>query len=169
MVQISLVVAVAENGIIGSLGDMPWQLSTDLKRFKEVTLGKPMIMGRKTFEAIGRPLPGRTSIIVTRDKTWQSEGVVPVQNIESAILLATEVAQSSGQTEICVVGGGEIYKQTIGQADILHFTRVHASPEGDTKFPDISLQDWDEIDTKHVEAGERDSVATTYYHYRRKS
>lgn len=107
-VRISIVVAVAENGIIGADGDMPWQLSTDLKRFKALTLGKPMIMGRKTFEAIGKPLPGRTSIVVTQDKSWQAAGVVPVQSLEAAIELANEIALAAGVDELCVVGGGNL-------------------------------------------------------------
>ena len=136
-IRISIVVAVAENGVIGLEGDMPWHLSTDLKRFKDLTLGKPMIMGRKTFMAIGQALPGRTSIVITRDKSWQAEGVVPVHSLQTAFELAEQIAQSDGVDELCIVGGGEIYRQSIEHADVIHLTQVHAQPTGDTVFPTI--------------------------------
>lgn len=166
-VRISIVVAVAENDVIGFDGDMPWQLSTDLKRFKALTIGKPMIMGRKTFAAIGSVLPGRTSIVVTRDTSWQAEGVVPVHSIETAIEVAKEIAASSGVEEICIVGGGNIYQQCIDIADVIHLTRVHATPTGDTVFPNIDPQKWDEISREEVPAGEKDTAETTYIVYKR--
>lgn len=165
--QVSIVVAVAQNNVIGSQGDMPWQLSTDLKRFKELTMGKPMIMGRKTFQAIGTALPGRTSIVVTRDAKWQAEGVVPVPSIESALALAREVATASKVDEICIVGGGEIYRQSIEHADVLHITQVQAQPQGDTVFPEVDPQIWQETHREEVPKGEKDSAATTYLVYRR--
>ena len=168
-IRVSIVVAVAENGVIGMEGDMPWQLSTDLKRFKALTIGKPMIMGRKTFMAIGSPLPGRTSIVITRDKTWQAEGVVPVHSLESAISVAKEIAQASEQYEICIVGGGEIYRQSIDLADVIHITRVHASPKGDTLFPEIDPNIWEEVYREHVPCGEKDTADTTYLVYERKA
>ncbi|MCJ8307538.1 MAG: dihydrofolate reductase [Rhizobiaceae bacterium] len=167
-IQISIVVAVAENDVIGFDGDMPWQLSTDLKRFKALTIGKPMIMGRKTFAAIGSALPGRTSIVITRDTEWQAEGVVPVHSIETAIALAKEVAQSQGGDEICIVGGGNIYQQSIDMADVIHLTRVHATPTGDTVFPKIDSQKWQEVSREEVPAGEKDTAETTYIVYQRR-
>lgn len=168
-VKIVMVVAVARNNVIGSSGDMPWRLSTDLKRFKALTLGKPMIMGRKTFESIGKPLPGRTSIVVTRDKQWQSEGVVPVQSLESALDLAREIAATNAVQEICVVGGGEIYRQALEQADILHVTRVHAEPQGDTVFPDIDEAIWVETFREDIHKGEKDTAETTYLIFKRRN
>ena len=167
-IKIVIVVAAAENNVIGSDGDMPWQLSTDLKRFKALTLGKPMIMGRKTFEAIGKPLPGRTSIVVTRDKDWQSPGVVPASSIETALEVAREIAVASDVEEIAVVGGGEIYRQALDFAQIVYLTRVHAQPLGDTLFPVLEASVWEEMYREDVPAGERDSAATTYLVYQRK-
>jgi len=168
-IRVSIVVAVAENGVIGLEGDMPWQLSTDLKRFKALTLGKPMIMGRKTFMAIGQALPGRTSIVITRDKTWQAEGVVPVHSLEMAFSVAKEVAQAAGQNEVCIVGGGEIYQQSFDSADVIHVTQVHATPTGDTVFPDIDPAVWREISREHVPSGEKDTAETTYIVYERRA
>ncbi|NKB51397.1 MAG: diacylglycerol kinase [Rhizobiaceae bacterium] len=168
-IRVSIVVAVAENGVIGLEGDMPWQLSTDLKRFKALTLGKPMIMGRKTFIAIGQALPGRTSIVITRDKSWQAEGVVPVHSLETAFSVAKEVALASGQDEVCVVGGGDIYRQSVDFADVIHLTQVHASPTGDTVFPDLDPAIWQEISRQQVPCGEKDTAETTYIIYQRKA
>ena len=167
MVKMSLIVAVAENGVIGADGDMPWKLSTDLKRFKSLTMGKPMVMGRKTFESIGKPLPGRTMIVVTRDRQWQSPGVVVVNSVSDAIAVAEKIASAEGQNEICVIGGGEIYRQTMPTADVLHYTIVHAAPVGDTKFPDIDRDQWKEEMREEIPYGERDSAATTYVVYSR--
>ncbi len=166
--RVSIVVAVAQNNVIGSKGDMPWQLSTDLKRFKDLTMGRSMIMGRKTFQAIGFALPGRTSIVVTRDSQWQAEGAVPVASIEAALKVANEVASASDVEEICVVGGGEIYRQSIGFADILHITEVHAEPVGDTVFPDIDPKVWEQTHQEEIPKGERDSAETTYRVYQRR-
>jgi len=167
MIETSLVVAVAENGVIGNDGDMPWHLSTDLKRFKALTLGKPMIMGRKTFEAIGKALPGRTTIVVTRDKTWQAKGGVVVTSLEAAVDLAREIARSDGTDQICIVGGGQIYAQALPNADVLHVTEVHARPEGDTVFPKIDAAEWAVHSREKFDAGEKDTAATTYTVYRR--
>ncbi|MFD0917627.1 dihydrofolate reductase [Pseudahrensia aquimaris] len=168
MVDVSIVVAAAENGVIGADGDMPWRLSTDLQRFKKLTLGKPMIMGRKTFDSIGKALPGRTSIVVTRDSEWQAEGVVAVGSLDKAFDLALEIANADGVDELCVVGGGQIYAQAMDRADVLHVTTVHASPQGDTVFPAIDLAVWQAVHEEPVPAGEKDSATTTYRVYRRK-
>ncbi|MGI9366411.1 MAG: dihydrofolate reductase [Rhizobiaceae bacterium] len=167
-IDISIIVAAAENNVIGSDGDMPWHLSTDLKRFRELTMGKPMIMGRKTFAAIGKPLPGRTSIVVTRDSTWQSEGVLPVDSLETAIVLAKQIAADSGVDRICIVGGGEIYRQSIEIADLLYLTRVHAEPGGDTVFPIVDPEVWLETGREVVPAGEKDTFDTSFIDYERR-
>lgn len=167
-IDIAIIVAAAENNVIGSDGDMPWHLSTDLKRFKELTMGKPMIMGRKTFAAIGKPLPGRTSIVVTRDKTWQSEGVVPVQSVEAAIALAKQIAVDSGVDQVCIVGGGEIYRQSMDLADFLYLTRVHAKPKGDTVFPAVDPDIWLETGRESIPAGEKDTFETSFIVYERR-
>jgi len=164
-----IVVATAENNVIGANGDMPWRLSTDLKRFKAVTLGKPMIMGRKTFESIGKPLPGRTSIVVTRDTQWQSPGVVVAQSTEQALQVAEQIAIADKVDAICVVGGGQIYAQTIDIADVLHITRVQAQPEGDTVFPNIDPNIWEEVSREDFPAGEQDTSPTTYLVYQKRA
>ncbi|EFL90777.1 dihydrofolate reductase [Ahrensia sp. R2A130] len=166
--RVSIVVAAAENGIIGADGDMPWRLSSDLKRFKALTIGKPMIMGRKTFASIGKALPGRTSIVVTRDRNYQAEGAVVVSDLDQAFDLAREVAFASQADEIAIIGGGQIYAQTLERADIVHLTTVHADPEGDTSFPTLDPQEWSVDHEETVPAGPSDSEPTTYRIYERK-
>ncbi len=163
----AIVVAVADNGVIGHDGAMPWHLSTDLKRFRDLTMGKPMIMGRKTFESIGRALPGRTSIVVTRNRDWQAEGAVPVGSVENAMEVATRLAEASDVDEACVIGGGEIFRQTISRADVLYVTHVHAEPEGNAWFPEIDPRQWREISRQEIPKGEKDSAATSYVVYHR--
>ena len=155
--------AVAENGIIGADGDMPWRLSSDLKRFKAGTMGRPVVMGRKTFESIGKPLPGRLNIVVTRDRTWARDGVETAGSLDDAIRLATVRARCmAGVDEIAIIGGGEIYAQAIGRADRLHITHVLAAVEGDTRFPEIDPSVWKAVECEDVPAAERDSHATRH-------
>lgn len=155
--------AVAENGIIGADGDMPWRLSSDLKRFKAGTMGKPVVMGRKTFESIGRPLPGRLNIVVTRDRTWSRDGVETTGSLDDAVRLATVRARCmTGADEIAIIGGGEIYAQAIDRADRLHITHVLAEVDGDTRFPAIDPSVWKAVACEDVPAGERDSHATRH-------
>lgn len=161
--------AVAENGIIGTDGGLPWRLSSDLKRFKAGTMGRPIIMGRKTFEGIGKPLPGRLNIVVTRDRGWSHEGVEAVGSLQDAITLATVRGRCmAGVEEIAVIGGGEIYAQAMPIADRLCITHVLAEPAGDTRFPAIDPAVWTATDCEDVPAGERDSHATRYCVYERK-
>ncbi|MFH1793601.1 MAG: dihydrofolate reductase [Pseudomonadota bacterium] len=161
--------AVAENGIIGTDGGLPWRLSSDLKRFKAGTMGRPIIMGRKTFEGIGKPLPGRLNIVVTRDRGWSRDGVEAAGSLQDAITLATVRGRCmAGVEEIAVIGGGEIYGQAMPIADRLCITHVLAEPTGDTKFPAIDPAVWTATDCEDVPAGERDSHATRYCVYERK-
>ncbi|SMH46241.1 dihydrofolate reductase [Mesorhizobium australicum] len=161
--------AVAENGVIGADGGLPWRLSSDLKRFKAGTMGRPVIMGRKTFEGIGKPLPGRLNIVVTRDRGWSHEGVETAGSLDEAIRLATARARCmTGVDEIAVIGGGEIYAQALPLADRLHITHVLAEPAGDTRFPAIDASVWTAKTCEDVPAGERDSHATRYCVYERK-
>ncbi|MCR9176446.1 MAG: dihydrofolate reductase [Alphaproteobacteria bacterium] len=138
---IVLVAALARNRVIGANGDMPWHLPADLKRFKAITLGKPMVMGRKTFEAIGRPLPGRRTIVVTRDPNWRADGVEVASDLGTAITLAAETAPE----EIIVAGGGQIYDQAIGLAAQLRLTWIDLDPTGDAVFPKVDPAVWQEI------------------------
>jgi dihydrofolate reductase len=163
-----IVVAVSRNGIIGRDGDMPWRLSTDLKRFKALTSGKPVIMGRKTFQSIGKPLPGRANIVVSRAADFAPELVTVANSLEQAITLAKALAVAAGVDEICIIGGGEIYRQAMLTADMLHVTHVEGDVEGDTSFPEINPAVWIAEQEIFVPAGERDSLATRFVTYRRR-
>jgi dihydrofolate reductase len=164
---IAIVAAVAENGVIGNGGAMPWRLSSDLRRFKALTLGKPVVMGRKTFDSIGKPLPGRTNVVVSRRADYAAEGIVVVPDLETALRRAAAVA-STGADEVMVIGGGEIYRATIGRADRLYITHVEASPDGDVHFPTIDPATWTAVSSETVPRGEKDSAATTFVVYERR-
>ncbi|MEX3010038.1 dihydrofolate reductase [Hoeflea sp. TYP-13] len=165
---ITIVVAMARNGIIGRDGDMPWHLSTDLKRFKAITLGKPVVMGRKTFQSIGRPLPGRKNIVVTRDAAFSANGIETFATLDDAVTFARTCAIADGLREICILGGGEIYRQMLPLADCLHVTHVDCEPDGDTVFPEIDERIWEKESEELVPAGEKDTAASRYAVYRRK-
>lgn len=167
--QVGIYVAVAENGVIGRDNGLPWRLSSDLKRFKAGTMGKPIVMGRKTFESIGKPLPGRLNIVVTRDRAFRAEGAEVAGSLEEALTLARIRGRCmAGADEICVVGGGEIYRQAMPLADRLHVTHVLAAPEGDAHFPEIDPATWRLVSSQDVPAGDRDSHATRYAVYERR-
>ena len=162
-----LVAAVADNGVIGLANGLPWRLSTDMKRFKALTLGKPMVMGRKTFDSIGKALPGRVTIVVTRSRDFAADGVRVAHTLADALALAREVAGESGTGEIIIAGGGDIYAQAMPLADRLYITHVHAAPDGDTHFPAISPDEWALLEATEVPVGERDSVASRFAIYDR--
>lgn len=165
---LSIVVAIAQNGVIGADGGLPWKLSSDLKRFKRDTMGKPIIMGRKTWESIGKPLPGRPNIVVTRQKSYPAPGADVVSNLDEAILLAENRITALGlQPEICLIGGGELYKAGITMADRLYVTHVMAEPDGDTFFPEIRPEEWQAISRESFPAGEKDTAETLYVVYER--
>ncbi len=150
---IVLIAAVARNGVIGGNNQLLWRLSSDLKRFKALTWGKPVIMGRKTFESIGKPLPGREIIVVTRDRSFHAAGVRIAHSLEEAIELAELSAPSLDAYEIIVAGGGEIYAQAISMADRLEITHVDCAPEGDSFFPTIDPARWTVVSRIENEAG----------------
>ena len=133
--EVFLVVAVADNGVIGNAGAMPWHLTADLRRFKALTMGKPIVMGRKTFESLPGVLPGRRHIVLTRDRRWAEDGAEVVRSPEEALALANTA-------HVAVVGGAEIYEQFLPRADRIEWTEVHARPEGDTRFPAFERNDW---------------------------
>lgn len=167
--QIAIYVAIAENGVIGRDNGLPWRLSTDLKRFKATTMGKPIIMGRKTWESIGRPLPGRASIVVTRDANFRAEGADVVTSLEDGITLATARGRCMpGADEACVIGGGEIYRQALTFADRLYVTHVLAEIDGDTLFPPIDAAVWEAVSTETYPASDKDTHATRYTVYERR-
>jgi dihydrofolate reductase len=167
--QIAIYVAIAENGVIGRDNGLPWRLSTDLKRFKATTMGKPIIMGRKTWESIGRPLPGRASIVVTRDANFRAEGADVVTSLEDGITLAAVRGRCMpGADEACVIGGGEIYRQALALADRLYVTHVLADIDGDTHFPPIDPAVWAAVNTETYPASDKDTHATRYTVYERR-
>jgi len=167
--KVTIVVAVSANGVIGRDGGLPWHLPTDLKRFKALTLGKPVIMGRKTWASIGRPLPGRPNIVISRDPDFRAEGATAVASLDEAITLARQQARALGVEEVCVIGGGEIYRQAMRAADILHITQVSAEVDGDTRFPPVDPGIFEKIVDEPLPQGEKDSHAMRFSTWRRKS
>ncbi|MEZ5502124.1 MAG: dihydrofolate reductase [Halioglobus sp.] len=144
MTGLAIIVAVAENGVIGRDNALPWHLSEDLRHFKRVTMGKPVIMGRKTFQSIGRPLPGRANIVITRNPDFRAEGTSIVASLEEALELSGQLAMIDGAAESVVIGGARIYELAIPLADRLYVTEVHASVEGDAVLPPIDWTRWRE-------------------------
>lgn len=138
-VSLALIVAVADNAVIGRGNDLPWHLPDDLKYFKRVTMGKPLIMGRKTFESIGRPLPGRANLVLSRDPDWQAEGVQVGDDPQHLLAIARQHAEQSGVDEVMVIGGAGVYASLLPLVERLYVTRVHAEIDGDVYFP---LRDW---------------------------
>jgi dihydrofolate reductase len=152
--KLALIVAMAKNHVIGINNNLPWHLSEDLKYFKRVTMGKPIIMGRKTFESIGKPLPGRTNIVVTRNANYQVEGVKVVHSLKAAMELCESIAVIDGCEEAMVIGGAELYQQALPLADYLYLTEVHAEVEGDAFFREFDRSDWQEIARENFRAFE---------------
>jgi dihydrofolate reductase len=165
--MISLIVAAAENGVIGRQGQLPWRLPADLQHFKALTLGHPIVMGRRTFESIGRALPGRTNIVVTGQPAWPAPaGVLRANSMPEALALA---AQQPGGEEVCIIGGGEIYRQALPSVDVVHLTEVHTSvPDGDAFFLPLSPTEWrEETRTRHA-ADAQHAVAYSFVTLRRR-
>ncbi len=158
ILKISIIAAVAENGVIGKRGDIPWYLPSDFAFFKSVTIGKPIIMGRKTFDSIGRPLPKRTNIIVSKQKDYQPDGVIVIDSLEGAIEKAIKIAKADKIDEIMIIGGANIYQQAIGLADRLYISHVALSPEGDSLFPKINPKEFRLLDQLKVKKSEKDSA-----------
>jgi len=167
--QIVLIVAIAENGVIGAGGTIPWRLKSDMQRFKALTLDKPVVMGRKTFASIGKPLPKRTNIVVTRDKDFRAAGAIVANSSADAREIAIGDALRRFATEIAVIGGAEIYAQWMDSADRLEITEVHARPEGDTRFAEIDAKAWEEAARVRNPAGPDDSAEFSYVTYRRRN
>jgi len=165
--EIVLMVAVAENGVIGSKGTIPWRVKSDVLRLKAMTMGKPVVMGRKTFESLPRRLPGRTNIVVTRDPNYRAAGAVVTSSFADARAIALGDALRRSATEVAVIGGAEIYAQWMDKADRLEMTEVHAAIEGDTRFPAIDPGQWQEVARVRNPAGPDDSVDFSYVTYRR--
>jgi len=165
--KLSLIVAVSENNVIGRSGDLPWHLSADLQRFKKITMGHPMLMGRKTWESIGRPLPGRASIVISRQADYATghEEVPVAVNLDEALSLARQVAE--GVDEVFVIGGANFYEMAFPCADRLLLTRVHAEVEGDVHFPEIDWDEWRMTEETHHGADDKNEFPHTYQVFER--
>ena len=157
--HISIIAAMGRNRAIGYKNTLPWRLPADLQRFKQLTLGHHILMGRKTYESIGRPLPGRTSIIITRQPNFQAEGCLIAHSLDEAITLA----QSRGEQEVFIIGGAEIYAQALSIADRMYLTLVDAEPEADAFFPEFDENLWEKIDEKFALADEKNLYAAEYF------
>jgi dihydrofolate reductase len=143
--SVVLVVAAARNGIIGADGGLPWRLKSDLRRFRKLTMGKPVIMGRKTYESIGRPLDGRDNIVISTRPDFAPTGVIVVRSFDAALEVARGLSQGTGAGEICVIGGGVVFREALAVADRILLTEVLAEPRGDVSFPALAPADWMEI------------------------
>jgi dihydrofolate reductase len=161
--RLSLIVAASENGCIGRDGDLPWRLPEDLKRFKQVTMGKPIIMGRKTYESIGRPLPGRTNIVVTRQPGYAAPGC----EVAGSLADALDAARATGTDEVFIIGGASLYADALSQADTLYLTRVHAAVEGDVYLPPVPWETFELSASEAHPADERHAHAFTFETWRR--
>lgn len=166
--EIVFVVAVADNGVIGLDNALPWRLKSDLQRLKAMTLGKPVVMGRKTFASIGRPLPGRTNIVVTRDSNFKVDGVVVAASLDVAHTMATDDALRRNVTEIMVLGGADIFAQWMDIADRLEVTEVHAQPKGDTRLSPIDMAEWEEAARERHAKADGETADYSYVTYRRR-
>jgi len=167
-IRVALMVAVAANGVIGRDNALPWHLPEDLRHFRRTTLGKPVVMGRKTFESIGRPLPGRPNIVVTGTPGWQVEGVTVTDSVPAALELARELARAEGVDELVVIGGATIYAAALPLAQRLYVTEVHADVEGDTWFPPVDRADWQEIQREELPASEDNPYAYAFVCFERR-
>ena len=160
--RIALFVAIADNGVIGRDGGLPWRLSSDLKQFRRLTMGKPLIMGRKTFASLGKPLDGRDNIVVTRDQGFEAQGVIVVHSLDGAVSRARECAAGRGVHEIVVMGGAAIYREALAIADRIYLTRVNAAVPGDVRFPPMDWSKWRTVSCESYEKGPKDDFDFTF-------
>ena len=162
--RLSIIAALSSNNVIGRNNDIPWRQSTDLKRLKALTMGHHLIMGRKTYESVGRPLPGRTTVVITRQSDYAPEGVTVVQTLEDAL----RVAREAGDVEPFIAGGAEIFALAMHRADRMYLTRVHADIEGDTFFPEFDdVSEWHLTDAEHCDADEKNEHPFSFLTYDR--
>jgi dihydrofolate reductase len=165
--KLSLIAAVADNGVIGRDNKLPWYLPQDLRYFRAVTMGKPVVMGRRTWESMNRPLPGRTNIVITRQAGYQAEGAYVVADLDSAVTLAERVGLADGVEEVMVIGGAEIYRMALPGADRLYLTEVHTEVTGDVFFPAWDRSAWAEVSREDVPPRDSDAPAYSFVVYER--
>ena len=160
-VKVSLIAAVAENGVIGKDGKLPWHIRSEFQYFRNTTVGRPIVMGRKSFESLGKPLPKRANIIVTRDKGFAVEGAIVTHSLEEGINIARGIAEKDGVDELFIGGGSEIYRLSLPGADRLYLTEVHMKPQGDTLFPAFDREEWQEVKREFHKAKEGETADYT--------
>lgn len=154
--RVSAVVAASDNNVIGKDGGLPWHVSSDLKLFKEITMGKPVIMGRRTWESLPKqPLPGRRNIVITRNPDYAAEGADVAGSIHEAL------AMCEGEPEVSIIGGGQVYEQAMDRTDRIYLTRIHLTVDGDTFLPELPENEWQQVERREFEKGERDDAAFT--------
>ena len=163
-----MIAGVAENGVIGSDQTIPWRVPSDMAFFKKTTMGKPIVMGRKQFETVGKPLPGRTNIVITRQRDYRPEGVLVFHDIDAALDRARAIAEADGVDEIMIIGGGELYAQLIDRAERLYITHIDLSPEGDVRFPAIAPEQWTVVDLPEVTPSPKDEATYRVKVYERR-
>lgn len=167
-IKIAMIAGVAENGVIGNDQTIPWRVPSDMAFFKKTTMGKPIVMGRKQFDTLGKPLPGRANIVVTRQQGYQREGAEVFHDIEAAIERARAIAAADGVDEIMIIGGGELYAQLIDRADRLYITHIDLAPEGDVRFPAIAGEQWAVVDLPEVAPSPKDEATYRVKVYERR-
>lgn len=165
---VCLIAAISENGVIGREGVLPWRLSTDLQRFRALTLGNPIIMGRKTWDSLGHALPGRTNIVMTHNRAFVAEGAVVVHSLSEACSIAEEAASQNGADRIFIIGGSEIFRQGLAISDKIFLTEVLVSVEGDCFFPVFDKEEWTISETQNIPQGEKDDHETRFVVYERR-
>ncbi|QMV01374.1 diacylglycerol kinase [Devosia sp. D6-9] len=168
-IKTAMIAAVGSNGVIGAGNAMPWRLPSDFAHFKRTTMGKPLIMGRKTFESIGKALPGRINIVVTRQKGYQPDGVLVIDSLDAAIDHARTIAEAEGVDEVFIGGGGELYREAMPLADRLYITEVDLAPQGDTVFPSIDHNVWVVVDEPEVPLTGKDTASFRVKVYERRA
>ncbi|MEO0811030.1 MAG: dihydrofolate reductase [Pseudomonadota bacterium] len=162
-IKLAFIVAVAENGAIGWRGTLPWHMPSDLRQFRRITLGKPVIMGRKTFQSIGKPLDGRTNIVVTRRADADLQNAIFIQTIDAAVAHAIDIARRDGVNEIMVIGGAQIYAALFERVERIYMTVIHGTPPGDAFFPSLPAETWSETAHVQLPRGERDDYDATFF------
>jgi dihydrofolate reductase len=163
--RLSIIAALSTNNVIGRDNQVPWRLSTDMKRYKALTMGHHLLTGRKTYASVGKPLPGRTTVVITRDQSFRDDGVIVVHNLEDAL----RVAEEAGDAEPFINGGAEIYRQAMHRADRMYLTRVHTEVQGDTYFPDFDdVGEWTLVDSEHFEPDEKNEYPFSFLTYDRR-
>ncbi len=167
--KISLIVAVSDNGVIGNKGRMPWKMRSDMKFFRQTTMHKPVIMGRKTWESLNAPLANRDNIVVTRQEGYEAEGAIIASTVEKAVAMAEEFAVMRSASELMIVGGSQIYKQTLPMADRVYFTEIHMEAVGDTFFPPLDQNMWQERSRNFCKAGKKDDADYSFVTYEKAS